>query len=205
MSDQFLADMRKNCTGLDTSCRPINRHVIEDAAESYLRYAVTDSGVSPRALPGGEAFVVLDSDEHTEDGHITEDLEARVRLQDKRLRKLDGMKAEALAPTWHGPPEADHVLVCWGSAYGPCREAADRLNEAGRPTAALHFTQVWPLDAEAIRRRLGSRRVTCVEGNATGQFASVLREVGALSDCEMILKYDGMPFTGEEIAERVTS
>jgi len=205
MSDQFLADMRKNCTGLDTSYRPINRYVIEDAGESYLRYAVTDSGVSPRALPGGEAFVVLDSDEHTEDGHITEDLEARVRLQNKRLRKLDGMKAEALAPAWHGPPEADHVLVCWGSTYGSCREAVDRLNATGRPTAMLQFAQVWPLDAGAIRPRLGTRRVTCVEGNATGQFASVLREVGALSDCEMILKYDGLPFTGEEIAERVTS
>jgi len=203
MSDQFLADMRKNCTGLDTSYRPINRHIVENLGGDYLRYAVTESGVSPRALPGGEAFVTVDSDEHTEDGHITEDLEARIRLQDKRMRKLEGMRAETLPPAWHGPPEAGHVLICWGSTYGPCREAVERLNAAGQPTAMLHFSQVWPLRGEPIREALGDRRVTCVEGNATGQFASVLREVGVLSDCELMLRYDGLPFTGEEIAERV--
>ncbi len=203
MSDQFLADTRKNCAGLDTSYRPISRHIVENPAGDYLRYAVTESGVSPRALPGGEAFVVLDSDEHTEDGHITEDLQARVRLQDKRMRKLEGMRAEMLSPVWHGPPEAGHVLICWGSTYGPCREAVDRLNAAGQPTAMLHFSQVWPLMAAPIREALGDRRVTCVEGNATGQFASVLREAGVLSDCGLILRYDGLPFTGEEIAERV--
>jgi len=203
MSDQFLADMRKNCASLDPSSRPINRYLVEHQSEGYLRYAVTGTGVSPRARPGGDAFVVLDSDEHTEDGHITEDLQARLRLQDKRMRKLEGMRAEALPPAWHGPPEANHVLVCWGSSFGPCREAVDRLNAAGETTAMLHFPQVWPLDGAPIGQALANRKVTCVEGNMTGQFASLLREAGALSHCELILRYDGLPFTGEEIAERV--
>jgi len=41
-----------------------------------------------------------------------------------------------------------------------------------------------------------------VEGNATGQFASVLREAGALGECELMLRYDGRPFSAEEIAAR---
>jgi len=206
MSDQFLADVRRNCAGLDTSYRPIDRHLVENPPADYVRYAVTEEGVSPRAAPGSGAFVVVDSDEHTEDGHITEDLEARVRLQDKRMRKLEGMRAEALPPEWYGPEQAEEVLVAWGSTYGPCREAVDRLNADGGSAAMVHFAQVWPLEAGAVRETLGEgRRVTVVEGNATGQFASVLREMGALGECELMLRYDGRPFTGEGIARRMRS
>jgi len=206
MSDQFLADVRKNCTGLDTSYRPIDRHVVEEAPADYVRYAVTESGVSPRAIPGGEAFVVADSDEHGEDGHITDDLTVRVRLQDKRMRKLEGLIAEALPPEWYGPEEAEEVLIAWGSTYGPCREAVDRLNGDGGSAAMVHFTQVWPLDVGGVRKLLAKRkRLISVEGNQTGQFATVLRQAGALGECELMTRYDGMPFTGEEIARRVKS
>jgi len=204
--DQFLADLQMNTPPLDTSLRPIDRHVLANPPGDYVRYAVTASGVSPRALPGSGPFVVCDSDEHTEDGHITEDLGARVRLQDKRLAKTKGLIAETLPPEFYGPSDADTLLVAWGSTYGPCREAVDILNAEGRPAAMTHFAQVWPLDVQAIRpflRHGGAKRVIAVEGNATGQFASVLREAGALGDCEAVLRYDGMPFTGEEIAARV--
>jgi 2-oxoglutarate ferredoxin oxidoreductase subunit alpha len=206
MSDQFLADMRMNCTGLDDTYRPIDRHLLDDPSEDYLRYAVTDDGVSPRALPGSKAFVVLDSDEHQEDGHITEDLDARVRLQDKRMRKLQGMAANALPPERYGPDDADHVLLAWGSTYGPAREAVDLLSQNNGGPALLHFPQVWPLDEEAVRAALeGKRKITSIEGNAGGQLASLLRERGILGDCDLLLRYDGMPFTGQEIARRLTS
>ncbi|UCC67738.1 MAG: 2-oxoacid:acceptor oxidoreductase subunit alpha [Armatimonadota bacterium] len=206
MSDQFLADVRKNCTGLDTSYRPIERHLLEDPPGDYLRYAVTESGVSPRAIPGGKAFVVVDSDEHAEDGHITDDLSARMRLQDKRMRKLEGLIADALPPEWYGPEEAEQVLIAWGSTYGPCREAVDRLNGDGGSAAMAHFPQVWPLDVERVRQLLGrGKRLLSVECNQAGQFASVLRQVGAVAQCELMTRYDGMPFTGEEIARRVKS
>jgi 2-oxoglutarate ferredoxin oxidoreductase subunit alpha len=75
----------------------------------------------------------------------------------------------------------------------------------------LHFAQVWPIHAAPVRSLLASggeapgegRRVISVEGNATGQFASVLRGLGILEECRLMLRYDGMPFTGEEIARRV--
>jgi 2-oxoglutarate ferredoxin oxidoreductase subunit alpha len=206
MSDQFLADVRKNCVGLDASYRPVDRHLVEDPSEGYLRYAVTDNGVSPRAAPGGSAFVVVDSDEHDEDGHITDHLPTRVKMQDKRMRKLEGLIAESLAPEYYGPAEAAHLLLCWGSTYGPCREGVDRINAGGGSAAMLHFTQLWPLKVEAIRERIGQRqRVTSVEGNQTGQLAALLREVGALGECELMSRYDGLPFTGEEIARRAGS
>ena len=206
--DQYLADLRKNIPELDETFRPIDRHVVENPSSDYVRYAPAADGVSPRALPGSPAFVVCDSDEHTEDGHITEDLGVRVRLQDKRMAKEKGIVADALPPELYGADDAEHLLIAWGSTYGPCREAVDLLTERGVSAAMLHFSQVWPLDAEAVRSTLGSagaRRIVSVEGNATGQFASVLRGAGILGDCELILRYDGLPFTGEEIAERAAS
>jgi len=204
LSDQFLADMRKNCAGLDESYRPVDRCLCLDPPEGYLRYAVTASGVSPRAVPGSHAFVVLDSDEHDEDGHITDHLATRVKMQDKRMRKLDGMVADIIPPEWQGPPDAEEVLVCWGSTYGPCREAIDTMNGDGRAVAMLHFQQVWPLDGAAISGLLGTgREIIAVECNQTGQFASLLRQVGALTDFGLIAKYDGLPFTAEEIVRRL--
>lgn len=210
MTDQYLADLVMDTPPLDDSVRPIDRHVATDAGEDYVRYAVTDDGISPRALPGGEAMVVVDSDVHTEDGHITEDLEAHLRLQDKRMRKLEGMRAEALAPDRYGPDDASHLLLCWGSTYGPCREAVDVLNENGDGRVAmLHFPQVWPLDPEAVKKAIGSggnggpETITVVEGNQTGQFRTVLAEAGVALDAESLTQYDGLPFTAAGIVERL--
>ena len=204
MVDQFLMDMRKNIPALDRTRHPIDRHIVADAGSAYKRYRVTADGVSPRAAPGSSAFVVCDSDEHGKDGHITEDLRERVRLQQKRLAKDKGLRAEALQPEIYGREDAEVLLVAWGSTYGPCREAVDLMHAQGTSAAMLHFSQVWPLDgapASALLR--GDRRVVVIEGNSTGQFASILRQVGLVDDCELVLKYDGMPFTGEEIAARI--
>jgi 2-oxoglutarate/2-oxoacid ferredoxin oxidoreductase subunit alpha len=206
LTDQFLNDLRKNVPDLDETLRPIDRMILENPPENYERYAVTETGVSPRALPGSNVLVVVDSDEHWTDGHITEYQPMRVAMVDKRLRKAAGMAAEALGPTWYGPEEAEHVLVCWGSTYGPCREAVDMLNSQHDAVAMMHFSQVWPINATAAREALSvapRRSVTVIEGNATGQFAAILRQVGVIGDVALVTKYDGMPFTGEEIAGRV--
>jgi 2-oxoglutarate ferredoxin oxidoreductase subunit alpha len=154
-------------------------------------------------------FVISDSDEHNEEGHITEDFDTRIRQQDKRMQKEEGLKQDMLPPETYGPEDAEELLVCWGSTYMPCREAVDMLNDAGESVAMVHFSQVWPLDADVVRSALrrgdGEPAVTCLEGNATGQFASVLREQGLLPECELMLRYDGRPFSSQEIAERFQS
>jgi 2-oxoglutarate ferredoxin oxidoreductase subunit alpha len=207
LMDQYLVDMHGDVAPLDDSYRPIDRQIVPAGAD-YVRYALTDSGISPRSIPGGDAFVVLDSDEHTEDAHITEDLKVRVQMVDKRLRKEEGMKGEMLAPQRYGPPDAQTLLVCWGSTYGPCREVVDSLNAGGTPAprgvALLHFAQVWPLDPQAVAEAIGQpERLVVVEGNARGQLASVLREIGAIAACERMGKYNGLPFTAREIVGRL--
>ena len=204
LSDQFLQDLQTTMPALDETPRPIDRVIVPDPGPGYKRYAVVPGGVSPRAIPGGRARVVVDSDEHTEAGHLSESFEVRLAQQDKRMAKLDGMQADFLPPERYGSADAEIVLVAWGSSYGPCREAVDRLQTAGMSSALVHFAQVWPLSPAAVAPLLGhGKRVICVEGNQTGQFAALLRETGILPQCELLLRYDGMPFTGDGIVEGI--
>lgn len=203
LTDQYLVDMHCTADPLDHAAPPVDRCLVAGDA-SYVRYALTDDGISPRAIPGGEALVIMDSDEHTEDAHPTEDLTVRVEMVHKRMRKEAGMCAAALPPTSYQAEDATTLLVCWGSTYGPCREAVDLLRDAGETVGMLHFGQVWPLDADAVRAAIGTReRIVVIEGNARGQFASVLREIGVLTAGETMGKYDGMPFTAREIVRRL--
>ena len=206
MLDQYLADQQSTVAPLDESYRPINRKIVADAGADYVRYALRDDGISPRAIPGGLMPVICDSDEHDERGHITEDLNVHVAQDDKRMAKFEGLKAAALAPEHYGREQAEVLLLTWGSTYGPAREAVDRLIDEGRKAALLHFAQVWPVRAPETRRAMAAaRRIISVEANHTGQFASVLREAGAIDSCELIRRYDGLPFAAEEIARKVLS
>lgn len=203
--DQFLADAHRNGPQLERQYRPVDRCLEEKPPAGYLRYALTESGVSPRAIPGGPALVVVDSDEHTEDGHLTERLDVRRQMVEKRLRKQAGLQAEALPPTTYGAADADLQLVCWGSTYGPCREAVDLLAAQGTAASMVHFSQVWPLQPEVVRAALRAKQIVVVEGNAGGQFASLLAQIGVGAPYTRVARYDGLPFTGEQIAGEVST
>ena len=206
LTDQFLQDVQKLVPAFAETDAPIDRCLAPDADAAYARYRLAAGGVSPRAIPGGKARVVVDSDEHDSAGHLSEDFRVRIAQQDKRMAKIDAMQAAALPPTFYGADNAGILLICWGSCYGPVREAVDALNAAGRPTALLHAAQVWPLDSEAWKPfLLGRRSIYCVECNQTAQFASLLRETGILTTVESLVRYDGLPFTGAELVERIGS
>ncbi|MBM3296279.1 MAG: 2-oxoacid:acceptor oxidoreductase subunit alpha [Candidatus Aminicenantes bacterium] len=199
LSDQYFMDSLYNLPPFDVAGGPPERRFVR-TAKDYRRYALTPDGVSPRGIPGfGEGLVSVDSDEHDEEGHITEDLKLRKVMVEKRLRKGAAAAGAAVAPRWTGPAEAKDVVVSWGST-GPIIEEA--LGVLGRRDAAhLHFAQVHPLhaDAGALLRR--ARRRVCVEGNATGQFRRLLEAASGVSIEHGILKYDGLPFSVEEVAE----
>ena len=166
----------------------------------YLRYRITDSGVSPRALPGHpKAVYVATGNEHEESGATTEEPEMRKAQVEKRQRKLIGMAEEMSGPQRYGPAEAEVTFVCWGSTYGPLREAVDRLN-AKQPNQAnmLHFADLWPFPAEAAMAAFErARKLVAVEVNATGQLATLIRSQTGRQMDDSILKYDGRAFTPE--------
>jgi len=169
--------------------------------EDYERYALSEDGVSPRCLPGfGPEIVVADSDEHTPDGHLTEDLGVRVRMHRKRLAKLEGLAMDMGNITQTGKEDAPLVLVTWGSSFGPVAEAVDRLEQDGTPARLVHLAEIWPFPKEAVTKALkGAQKTLVVEGNAVGQLARLLhRETGIVAD-HLVLRSDGLPFTPDFI------
>lgn len=175
------------------------------ANDRFRRYAFTEDGISPRSVPGQPGGVhAVSTDEHDEEGHITEEIENRRRMMAKRMRKLETARAEMRPPRWYGPAGADITLITWGSTYGPAREAVDELNRQGLPANLLHFSDLWPLPVPAVEQALARiRRGVVVEQNFTGQLARLLRmETGAVFP-HHLRKYDGRPFSPREIVNMV--
>ncbi|HUV87723.1 MAG TPA: 2-oxoacid:acceptor oxidoreductase subunit alpha, partial [bacterium] len=203
LTDQFLADSYRAVEPFDVEgLPPVGSYAAPpEFAEPYARYAVTDSGVSPRLLPGvSRHLVVVDSDEHTEDGHLTEDLDARVRQVEKRRRKESGIRAEVVPPRYDGDERPELLLVSWGSSKGAVAEAAANLRANGAKAATLHFPQVWPLvPGQFLGRLREAKRVVAVEGNASGQLARLIRAEAGFEVGERVSRYDGLPLTPEYI------
>ncbi|MBA4386964.1 MAG: 2-oxoacid:acceptor oxidoreductase subunit alpha, partial [Verrucomicrobia bacterium] len=118
----------------------------------------------------------------------------------------NGLRSEAVPPRFTGHKDPDLLLVCWGSTQGAAEEAAISLSCGGWKVGVLHFSQVWPLAPEQFMSRLrGAKEVVCVEGNATGQFARLLRGETGFTVSGAVLRYDGLPFTADFIQKGVES
>jgi 2-oxoglutarate ferredoxin oxidoreductase subunit alpha len=180
--------------------------------EPYQRFKVTETGISPRAIPGtaGTIFVAA-SDEHREDGVVVSDVLAgipkyvkeRERQMDKRMRKLEVAKNEMSAPKLVGDGNAKLTLVCWGSTYGVALEAANELSKQGVPTNVLPFRNIWPFKSESVLKMIqGANKLLCVECNYTGQLARLIRAELGIEIKDKLLKFDGEPIYPSEIVKR---
>lgn len=203
LTDQYLADSGWSYETLDLEkIRNVDYRVrgeVFRALPTYKRHAFTESGISPFGVPGDAPhLVVTDSDEHDAEGHIIEDGETRRRMVEKRLlKKLPLIKAEINPPSLCGNDTPDAVIVGWGSTYGVMKEAVDRLS--AHNIAMLHFSELYPFpdttkfDYLAFLRN--AKLTICIENNAMGKFASLMRSETGYSFGAQILKYDGRPWT----------
>jgi len=180
-----------------------------EAGEPYLRYKDTESGISPRAVPGVPGHLhVAASDEHDEDGVIISDVYTdtvrRKKMADKRLRKMATVLEHLPAPTLEGSLDAEVTLVGWGSTWGVLTEAVEQLNREGISTSHLQIKFLVPFHITEVSAILGkSRRVIVVENNQSGQFARHLRAETGIVAQGHIRKYDGEPFEPKHIVAAV--
>ena len=203
LTDQYLLESHYNIPSLDPTQVPIQKHFVE-TKQGYRRYELTEAGLSPRGIPGfGEGLVVLDSDEHDEEGHITEDLDLRTKMVNKRFKKLDLLKRDVIPPALVGPKHYETLIVGWGSTYHAIKEALGRLGT--KDVAFLHFKQVYPLHPEAIVYFKKAKKTVIVENNGTGQFGQLIRMQTGFDMDRKILKYNGLPFSVEELQEQLKS
>ena len=175
----------------------------------YKRYQFTESGVSPRAIPGVPGHIhTVATDEHQEDGVLISDEFTnpikRRAMMEKRMRKVGGIEAMVPAPELTGPSDADVTLIGWGSTKGVIEEACEILNEQGISANQLPIRWLVPLHGEAILELLkGARHTIIVENNYSGQFARYLRSETSFVPDGNIRKYDGEPFMPHHIVEAV--
>jgi 2-oxoglutarate/2-oxoacid ferredoxin oxidoreductase subunit alpha len=175
----------------------------------YKRYKFTDSGISPRAIPGVPGHVhTVATDEHQEDGVLISDEFTnpikRRAMMEKRMRKVSGIEAAVPPPALWGPRDADVTLIGWGSTKGVIEEACELLNEQGISANQLQIRWLVPLHGDAILEILESSRHTIiVENNYSGQFARYLRSETSFVPDGHIRKYDGEPFMPHHIVDAV--
>ena len=201
LTDQDFVDGYYNIPSLDISELKNTRHIVK-TTEDYKRYQLTENGISPRGVPGyGEGLVRADSDEHDENGHITEDMEImRPAMTEKRIyKRRQLLEAVTESPTLIPEAEYRTLIICWGSNYHVVKEA---ILVAGKPEISmLHFHQVYPLPKTISETLEKAEKIILIENNATGQFGKVLTlELGIIIPRkQQFLRYSGKPWSVEEI------
>jgi 2-oxoglutarate ferredoxin oxidoreductase subunit alpha len=210
ITDTHLANSYTDAIEFDLSRIKIERGALlsdEGAAAltNYKRYAVSDSGVSPRALPGqGTVLVAADSDEHDEAGHMIESAEIRSRQSAKRLKKYDGLRREIGQPRFIKQDGAVITIIGWGSTFGAIVEASGLLMEQGIINNVLHISEIWPFPAEFVSEAIKlTAKSVVIESNATGQLAYLIRAETGLSVSGQINKWDGRPISAHFILDEM--
>jgi len=209
--DKYLASSYVSSARFDESRLQVDRGSrYMPGTPNYQRYQFDGSVVSPRAIPGQEGGIFWTStDEHQEDGHITEGTGNRLAMMHKRMSKLElilkhypGEKQVRV----FGDPSADTAIISWGSNKGAILDILE-AEESVLPQA-VRFIQVrlmHPFPTRALRKALeGAESVICVEQNWSAQLAGLVQEHTEIHVDSKVLKFDGRPFSYEEMVLGLT-
>jgi 2-oxoglutarate ferredoxin oxidoreductase subunit alpha len=202
LSDKNLSESSYNLDLSSVPQLPQSRAPLWNRSGQYKRYQNSESGVSALAFPGDESAIVkIDSYEHDEYGITTEEIAMTNLMQEKRLRKgqylAQDLKKYSCVKAY-GLKDSSTAILCWGSNKGVCLEAAVRLG-----LKLIQPLVLCPFPRDQFKEALsGVKRLISVEDNATAQL-SALAEANGFPIEQKILRYDGRPFTLEELEERL--
>ncbi len=201
LTDQYFVDLLSTIESTDLKESKDKNHVIETKSD-YQRYELTDNGISPRGIPGyGKGFVCVDSDEHDESGHITEDHDMRDAMTQKRLyKKAVALAKVAFAPEVIGPKDYTQLVVVWGSNYHVAKEALERSGK--KKLAVAHFSQLYPLHNSTKKILAQGKKLIVCENNETGQFANLLEVETKCTITGRINRSNGKPFSVEYLTSQ---
>jgi len=194
--------------GLD-KLPPIDRGKIWDGkGDNYLRYQFTDDGISPRSIPGMEGGIFwTTTDEHDQRGHITESAENRVTIMNKRMGKFALALKEIPSSrkiAKFGPADAETTIVCWGTATGSARDAMDVLAKEGIKVNVLQIRLMKPFPVDEVVAELKKAKLTILaEENYNGQLGDLIRTATGITVDKRVVKFDGRPFSEEELVEGI--
>ncbi len=212
LTDQHLADSYKNIEVFDMNKIKVKRFKISKekskTVKNYKRYELNESGISPLAVPSWINDVIYcDSDEHTEEGHITEDGEIRNKMIEKRFfKKINRLTDEIEPPVVYNLKKAKIILIGFGSTFGVLKEICDNFKDF--KIGMIHLPQVLPFPAKEVLKIIKEQEqdlelIFTVENNAGAQLAKLLRKETGILVNNTILKYDGRPFNLDYLIEEI--
>ncbi len=175
---------------------------------TYLRFRMTESGISERACPGdrGGAHIITGL-EHGENGMPRHDPEHRVAMMEKRLRKMQGIAEEHSTPWLFGRPESDIGIIGWGATAGVVREAVERAAATGISSSAIYPKILFPNPDQAIRPFIERHKaMLVVEENQSGQYANYLQSIYGADlgfKPERLNKFDGNSLQPAEVLNKI--
>jgi len=173
-----------------------------DGTGVYKRYSNSENGVSPLAVPPEKGAVIKASSyEHDEAGITTEDPKITKSMQEKRFKKekylIEDLKKLKTVNVL-GDLKSSKAILCFGSNKGVCAEVGEKLK-----MRVIQPLVINPFPKEALLEAFkGVKKVFCVENNIKGQLADLFTFHGFEID-KRILKYDGRPFTLDELEEKL--
>jgi len=179
----------------------------EEVREKYLRYNLTESGISPRAIPGMEGFLFSATGlEHTERGTPDYSPENHMKMTEKRHRKILGALSDLPEPQeFSEGVSLDVGVIAWGSTFGSAMEAASAARKQGLKVGALKITSIFPYHADKIREFMNRcREVLIPELNYEGQLANLIGHLHG-KDVVRLNRTPGMPIPASMILDKVES
>jgi len=206
--DKAMANCSQTYPLFDTGHFKIQRGEILDASKleegTYKRFGFTETGVSPRVFLGTKNGVHwYTGDEHNEFGHISEEPFNRIKMIEKRMRKLELIDKEIPLEekiNFFGDKDSENIIVSWGSPKGAILEAMEMLKAEGHDLGFIQFRMLHPLPKEHVATTLETEKnVIDVEGNYLGQLGGLLKEEAGVQVNFYVLKYTGRPITTTEV------
>lgn len=172
--------------------------------QEYKRFEFTENGISPRVFLGTKNAVHwYTGDEHNEFGHISEEPTNRIRMVEKRMKKLDLVNKEVPMEervNFFGYGDSKDIIVSWGSPKGPIIEAMDLLKNEGMTLGFMQLRMLHPFPRDYVSEKLkNARRIIDVENNYLGQLGGIIREETGIQVGFYVLKYTGRPITTTEM------
>jgi 2-oxoglutarate ferredoxin oxidoreductase subunit alpha len=184
----------------DWSIRPA-----EETKGQYRRYEVTESGISPRAVPGMEGFIFHATGlEHSEKGLPDYTPQNHIKMTEKRHAKIRGALADLPEPEeLSAGGRMDVGVIAWGSTFGSALEAVQKARAEGLAVGALKIVSIYPYHAETIREFMDRcEELLIPELNFEGQLANLVGHLHR-KDVIRLNVVTGVPFSVTRILEKI--
>ncbi|MGI0024229.1 MAG: 2-oxoacid:acceptor oxidoreductase subunit alpha, partial [Nitrososphaera sp.] len=212
--DKAIANSVTTCKNFDPARLMIDRGSVvtkvteaeKGAAGNYLRFKLSDNPISPRVVLGTKDAIFWNTgDEHTEEGHITEDPELRTKMMDKRMSKLDvALKEIPDEDKAVAYGSGDIAIVSWGSTKGAILDAMEMLQAGGMKLKFVQVRLMNPFPSDLVTSMLhGAKTVIGIEMNYSGQLGGLLKQNTGRQYDYQIVKYNGRPMSLEEVYNAV--